>query len=293
MPPTSVDIQNEIDAFRFSSTLTPTSLLVCWAQQNALEWALGKDQVRPRDWIKNRQGNWVHDFTDLLTEGAVRLGVCKLEQHNQSRAFSIEVWFPKSGQMVYLKIAADGWYLCGYRISAERAEATLDLDVKFLWGLDSLVQELQYDQQHLESECVKRMELSAQLQRVEDLLTQTQSDLARCGARVLSYFIEAENLDRVKIGKAKDPLKRLSDLQTSSCVNLSLRCTVTTPESILHRFFAKDRCCGEWFQKTPLLEAFIQYARDHGDLPPFEQWESVFNDSVERRLTSVKSVVDL
>lgn len=81
------------------------------------------------------------------------------------------------------------------------------------------------------------------------------------------YFIEAQGTDLVKIGIAAVPADRLRELQTASPHKLSI--ITTTPggrelETRLHRRFAASRASGEWFHRTPELDALIAGAA----LPP-------------------------
>jgi hypothetical protein len=73
------------------------------------------------------------------------------------------------------------------------------------------------------------------------------------------YFI-GDDRDRVKIGVAADPLSRLRQLQTSSPVRLVLLAAdraYLEAERALHRRFAASRLSGEWFTRTPELDALI------------------------------------
>lgn len=64
------------------------------------------------------------------------------------------------------------------------------------------------------------------------------------------YFIQAGDDGAVKIGRAKQPTRRLASLQTGSPVTLHLRHVVPGDhalESALHRRFADAHVAGEWF----------------------------------------------
>lgn len=64
------------------------------------------------------------------------------------------------------------------------------------------------------------------------------------------YFIEATGLDRVKVGVARDPRKRLAELQVGSAVELRLIKAVPGDREIeyeLHRRWREHRTIGEWF----------------------------------------------
>ena len=74
------------------------------------------------------------------------------------------------------------------------------------------------------------------------------------------YFIAGPD-NSVKIGKADDPVARLQTLQASMPWPLVLLATIPggyVEETILHRHFAGSRLAGgEWFARTPALDAFI------------------------------------
>lgn len=72
------------------------------------------------------------------------------------------------------------------------------------------------------------------------------------------YFIQAGDDGPVKIGTAKDVLRRLSMLKTSSAEPLHLRALYeggAAEESLLHRRFAAHRIRREWFNPDVLAEA--------------------------------------
>jgi hypothetical protein len=79
------------------------------------------------------------------------------------------------------------------------------------------------------------------------------------------YFIEADGLGRVKIGSAKDPAKRLKELQTGSPARLRILATIQTDdprrlEHRLHKTFMDARILGEWFHATRTLTRIIDAA---------------------------------
>jgi Meiotically up-regulated gene 113 len=64
--------------------------------------------------------------------------------------------------------------------------------------------------------------------------------------------------DRVKIGRAVDPIGRLAVCQVGSPVPLELVWRIETPdgrrlEAALHRRYAEHRSHGEWFDAEPVL----------------------------------------
>ena len=81
------------------------------------------------------------------------------------------------------------------------------------------------------------------------------------------YFIRAAT-GEIKIGHAKDPLKRLNDLQTGQPAPLRLLATMpggVEVERELHDRFAEFHLQGEWFFATERLLGFIEglvYAAD-------------------------------
>jgi hypothetical protein len=80
------------------------------------------------------------------------------------------------------------------------------------------------------------------------------------------YFIQASRLRLIKIGRATDPVERVSALRTGSPDALSLlafiRCDDMAAAAILerdlHRQFQSDRSHGEWFEPTGALLRLIQ-----------------------------------
>lgn len=72
------------------------------------------------------------------------------------------------------------------------------------------------------------------------------------------YFIRAANSGLIKIGRAKDPQRRLAALRTGSADVLTVLKIVATDdarqlERDLHRRFAPWRQHGEWFAPNPGL----------------------------------------
>jgi hypothetical protein len=78
------------------------------------------------------------------------------------------------------------------------------------------------------------------------------------------YLIQAESLDRFKIGCASDVEKRLSTLKTASPLSLRLVATkqaedMYSEEKKWHELFAPSRVKGEWFDLEP--KQFLKIAR--------------------------------
>jgi hypothetical protein len=92
---------------------------------------------------------------------------------------------------------------------------------------------------------------------------------------MLSYFVQADGTDRVKIGQSGSIKQRVRSLQTQSPIPLTLLFVTRMSEAVLHDYFAESRLHGEWFRITPTLEAMIAYGLRHGDLPPRNKWEAL------------------
>src|SRR5437870_2571984 len=71
------------------------------------------------------------------------------------------------------------------------------------------------------------------------------------------YLIEADPRGPIKIGWAKDPVKRLETLQTGHHEELVLFAVLPGTrylEADLHRRLWKFRTRGEWFARSPVLK---------------------------------------
>jgi hypothetical protein len=76
------------------------------------------------------------------------------------------------------------------------------------------------------------------------------------------YFVSSED-GRIKIGTSANVEKRMTALQTSSAVKLTLLLTIpgsTDLETELHRRFTHLRESGEWFTAAPELRFFVEGA---------------------------------
>ena len=78
------------------------------------------------------------------------------------------------------------------------------------------------------------------------------------------YLVQAESMDRFKIGCASDVEKRFSSLQTASPIQLRLVATkeaedMYAEEKKWHKLFAPSRVKGEWFDLEP--KQFLKIAK--------------------------------
>jgi hypothetical protein len=73
------------------------------------------------------------------------------------------------------------------------------------------------------------------------------------------YFVHAHEVDAVKVGQARDPFKRLVELQCGNPLELHIHSIMlATPitERGLHHKWREKRTGGEWFDpKEPILKA--------------------------------------
>ena len=74
------------------------------------------------------------------------------------------------------------------------------------------------------------------------------------------YFVRGVNSDMVKIGKSKNPLKRLSQLQMGTHELLYIDAMISLNdkyEKIIHKYFEKEHASNEWFFLSDRLNDFI------------------------------------
>lgn len=79
------------------------------------------------------------------------------------------------------------------------------------------------------------------------------------------YFAQEADDGPVKIGTARNPVKRLAMLQTGNPRDLQLRVVVpgdSRVEQSLHWRFWEYRLCGEWFSHQEILLAFAAGIRE-------------------------------
>lgn len=81
------------------------------------------------------------------------------------------------------------------------------------------------------------------------------------------YFVQCQQTKLVKIGYAKDPWMRLSNMQVGCPTYLKMVALVRKPktyEAELHERFATHRHHGEWFNPDPELLALTkEYADEY------------------------------
>ena len=94
--------------------------------------------------------------------------------------------------------------------------------------------------------------------------TELYSRARRFGKRldeVRSYLYAVAGGELVKLGRSSDPDRRFGTLQRSSPVSLSLLAVVpefAVSEEAAHERWAELREHGEWFRRTPALDAWIR-----------------------------------
>lgn len=76
------------------------------------------------------------------------------------------------------------------------------------------------------------------------------------------YFLQCG--ERIKVGIAKDPMRRLRALQTGNATEFKLLAAVAGDESLeraIHVKFESAHVVGEWFVRRPDLEEFMERAK--------------------------------
>jgi len=74
------------------------------------------------------------------------------------------------------------------------------------------------------------------------------------------YFVRVVNSNMVKIGKSKNPLKRLSQLQTRTHELIYIDVMISLNdkyEKIIHKYFEEEHVNNEWFFLSDRLNDFI------------------------------------
>lgn len=82
------------------------------------------------------------------------------------------------------------------------------------------------------------------------------------------YFILAEDVNKVKIGRTFNLDERLSTLQISSPFDLKIICHLVLEkeyEGVFHKFFKEDSVRGEWFEYSEDIKTFIDLAETKGE----------------------------
>ena len=109
------------------------------------------------------------------------------------------------------------------------------------------------------------------------------------------YFVQSEN-GSIKIGYAKNPLNRLSGLQTSSSEKLSLLGVISggmEVENTLHDRFKTEKIRGEWFKPSKSLLDFISENASKSEIPKDEKAKDFFELSIGnsiKRLRLLKNI---
>lgn len=105
------------------------------------------------------------------------------------------------------------------------------------------------------------------------------------------YFCIEMDRDRVKIGHARDPEKRIKALQTACSEELGILGAIPSRnprvmEQRLHRRFAHLRLSGEWFRCTEEIGDFVElYGYDLTvDGVPNQRIYSIFEDDEPPKL---------
>jgi hypothetical protein len=83
------------------------------------------------------------------------------------------------------------------------------------------------------------------------------------------YVIKTVDAPRCKIGKARNPERRLSELQTGNPMKLELLACIKCKsdahalsiEKVAHRAFRGDSKRGEWFQYSGAIQRFVATAK--------------------------------
>lgn len=87
------------------------------------------------------------------------------------------------------------------------------------------------------------------------------------------YFVRGQNSGLIKIGSAKNPKKRVADLQTGNAEPLELLGMIPedgrTSEGMIHAGFAHDRVHGEWYAPGPRLWNVIRTSSLTPDFPGY------------------------
>ena len=89
---------------------------------------------------------------------------------------------------------------------------------------------------------------------------------------IFIYFVQCQMTKMVKIGYARDPLARLSSMQTGSPTPLKMLTIIPGDrfkEKQMHARFKNCYSHGEWFSPSPELMAYIDELR--GPTPAYAQ----------------------
>lgn len=97
------------------------------------------------------------------------------------------------------------------------------------------------------------------------------------------YAIRAVDTRYIKIGRAKNPTKRLMELQVCNPHELKLIACAEWPDSeepLIHMYLEVYCQRGEWFVRTPQVEKIINLLRD--DQNGLTEWHRISRTGNER-----------
>jgi hypothetical protein len=111
------------------------------------------------------------------------------------------------------------------------------------------------------------------------------------------YFARCEDMNGyIKIGRATNPRKRISDLRNGCPYEVILLATLPgglLREKILHRRFEASRIRGEWFSPSPELMEVIASGLSQGSRQyPYEDRDWLYQKYVEEDMTTT-AIADL
>ncbi len=105
-------------------------------------------------------------------------------------------------------------------------------------------------------------EYEAQERIREEIANEPPSSSYEPGKLRVVYFIEAPELNRVKIGVASNPERRFMNLSVGSPVELRIAGVFFGSlylEQYLHKKFAQFHVRGEWFEFAPELREYLAF----------------------------------
>lgn len=99
------------------------------------------------------------------------------------------------------------------------------------------------------------------------------------------YFIRAKKF--LKIGYSKDPIKRISELQTGNPVKLKLIGVLPgtyETEKMIHRVLSKFRVEGEWFKVQGKVESLVHAFSDKNNIHQIKDFKSLERAAIHLQL---------